>query len=195
MRKLAALMGLVAGLGLAVPAEAEFRAGARIGSSGAQVFIGVGDRAFPRPVPRPHPFPGGDRKFRHREKDWRHRPRPWPYPYYYRSYGDAYVDDPLELPPPPAQPAEPPVAEEKPVEPAPPPDPRGPAIQRARGVPGGAPYKVGEPLPATLPHVTLDWRLYDLPEPPPGRIYARVGRDVLVITAEGRVVERVVPPG
>jgi Ni/Co efflux regulator RcnB len=46
-----------------------------------------------------------------------------------------------------------------------------------------------------LPHVTLAWRQFDLPEPPPGRLYARVGRDVLLITAAGRIVESVLPPG
>ena len=84
-----------------------------------------------------------------------------------------------------------------PAEPSPPPDPRGP-LRRipARGVaPGAAPFIVGEALPPSLPHVTLDWRHFDLPEPPPGRLYARVGRDVLLITAAGRIVEQVLPPG
>lgn len=47
---------------------------------------------------------------------------------------------------------------------------------------------VGRPLPADLPHVTLDWRTYGLPEPPPGEIYARVGRDVVLIDPASRVV-------
>ena len=54
---------------------------------------------------------------------------------------------------------------------------------------------VGEALPPNLPHVTLDWRQFDLPEPPPGQIYARVKRDVLLITATGRIVKKVVPQG
>jgi Ni/Co efflux regulator RcnB len=54
-------------------------------------------------------------------------------------------------------------------------------------------YKIGEALPSDLPHVTLDWRQFDLPEPPAGQIYARVKRDVLLITATGRIVKKVVP--
>jgi Ni/Co efflux regulator RcnB len=61
-------------------------------------------------------------------------------------------------------------------------------------VPSAVPYVLGEALPGNLPHVTLDWREFELPEPPPGRLYARVGRDVLVITATGRIVESVLPP-
>ena len=84
-----------------------------------------------------------------------------------------------------------------PVEPPPPPDPHGPLRRTlARGVePGPVPYSLGEALPPSLPHVTLDWRRFELPEPPPGRLYARVGRAVLLITATGRVVEKVLPPG
>jgi len=54
---------------------------------------------------------------------------------------------------------------------------------------------VGDILPPGVPHVTLDWRGYDLPEPPAGRVYARVGRSVLLITASDRVIEDVLPPG
>ena len=79
-------------------------------------------------------------------------------------------------------------------EPAPPPDPRGPAIQRARGAAAEDPVVVGEPLPQNVPHVTLDWRSYGLPEPPPGLVYARVGRAVLLIDPATRVVERRVDP-
>jgi len=83
------------------------------------------------------------------------------------------------------------------AEPAEPPDPQGPLrLTPARGVtPNAAPYVLGEALPGHVPHVTLDWREFELPEPPPGRLYARVGRDVLLITAAGRFVERVLPPG
>lgn len=100
--------------------------------------------------------------------------------------------------PPPAAPARPEPAKAAPSpEPAPPPDPRGPLrLTPARGIePAAARWRVGEPLPPALPHVTLDWRRYGLPEPPAGRIYARVGRDVLLITAGERVVERVIPSG
>jgi Ni/Co efflux regulator RcnB len=78
-----------------------------------------------------------------------------------------------------------------------PPDPSGPLrLSPARGMAAAAPtYNVGEALPPTLPHVTLDWRQFNLPEPPPGRLYARVGRDVLLITSSGRIVESVLPPG
>jgi Ni/Co efflux regulator RcnB len=98
-------------------------------------------------------------------------------------------------PAPPAPPAPPEVA--APPEPAPPPDPRGPLwLTPARGAaPEAERWQLGEALPPGLPHVTLDWRLHGLPAPPPGRIYVRVGRDVLLITAGERVVELVVPSG
>ncbi|MFQ5565250.1 MAG: RcnB family protein [Paracoccaceae bacterium] len=75
------------------------------------------------------------------------------------------------------------------------PNPRGPLrLMPARGVaPGATPYTVGEALPANLPHVTLAWRRFDLPEPPPGRLYARVGGDVLLITIDERIVESILP--
>ena len=111
------------------------------------------------------------------------------------GYGDYYDrDSPLALPPAlPPPPPEPPVVE-APAEPPPPPDPRGPLrLTQARGMPPAEPpYAVGEALPADLPHVTLDWRQYELPEPPAGRLYARIGRDVLLITEVDRVVEKVV---
>lgn len=78
--------------------------------------------------------------------------------------------------------------------PAPPPDPRGPLTVPVRGAPAGPVYAVGEPLPADLPHVTLDWRRYGLPAPPAGLVYARVGRDVLLIEPVSRRVERRVDP-
>lgn len=129
------------------------------------------------------------------------RPRPHPkylypiYPYYADDYYGSrreVRDYPASPPPAPT----PPVAT-VPAELPPPPDPHGPLrLTTARGVtPVSTPYNLGESLPPRLPHVTLDWRQYDLPEPPAGRIYARVGRDVLVITADERVVEKVLPPG
>ena len=114
------------------------------------------------------------------------------FPYF--GYNDYYdQDSPLALPPAPTLPPEPPVVE-APAEPPPPPDPRGPLrLTAARGVAPAEPlYALGEPLPPDLPHVTLDWRQYDLPEPPAGRLYARIGRDVLLITEVDRVVEKVV---
>jgi Ni/Co efflux regulator RcnB len=104
------------------------------------------------------------------------------------------VREPVAVEPPPA-PVPPVVA--APAEPPPPPDPHGPLrLTLARGIaPAEAPYRIGEALPPGLPHVTLAWRQFDLPEPPPGQLYARVGRDVLLITATGRIVESVLPPG
>jgi len=201
MRHLTALIMLTAGLAIAAPGQADFRAGARIGTGtamgGTHIWIRIGDRLTPRPPHRPD---GGDRPQRYiprRPDGPHHRPHPWPRPWprdpWFRGYRFHDYEDPLALPPlPPAAPA---VAETSPAEPAPPPDPRGPAIRRARGAPAEPAFTVGEPLPSSLPHVTLDWRLFDLPEPPPGFIYARVGRDVLLITADSRVVEKVVPPG
>lgn len=89
----------------------------------------------------------------------------------------------------------PPEPEPEPVrEPAPPPDPRGPLTVPVRGAAAEPGYSVGEPLPPDLPHVTLDWRRYGLPEPPAGLVYARVGREVLLIDPVSRRVERRVEP-
>lgn len=137
------------------------------------------------------------RKHRRHRHGHRNRFRPvFVFPHYgaysndYHDRREAYVPPPA--PPPPGLPPQPPKTE-VPVEPAAAPDPRGPHRLPARGATSTtAPYAVGEALPADLPHVTLDWRHYDLPEPPVGRIYARVGRDVLLITADDRVVEKVV---
>jgi len=76
-------------------------------------------------------------------------------------------------------------------------EPRGPLrLRPARGVaPAETAYSLGEALPPNLPHVTLNWQQFDLPEPPPGQLYVRIGNDVLLITAAGRIVESVVPPG
>ena len=43
-----------------------------------------------------------------------------------------------------------------------------------------------------MPYVKLTPEAYGLPEPPPGRIYARIGRDVLIIDPVSRVIEEVV---
>jgi Ni/Co efflux regulator RcnB len=88
-----------------------------------------------------------------------------------------------------------------PAEAAPPPEtgppdpgsPRSVAVPRGREA-GGRRWTEGEPLPEGVPHVTLDWRTYGLPEPAPGRIYARVGRDVLLIEAATRRVIQAVDP-
>ncbi len=77
-----------------------------------------------------------------------------------------------------------------------PPDPGSPgSLARARGIaPSAIGFTVGGPLPPGLPHVTLDWRTYDLPRPPDGQIYARVGRTVLLIDATTREVIAPVGP-
>jgi len=110
-----------------------------------------------------------------------------------------YRDDAkaIPVPPPPDPPPPETVTAPTPVPPPEPPDPRGPFRARlARGAdPEAVSWTLGQPLPPGLPHVTLDWRHYDLPEPPPGRIYVRVGRAVLLITASGRVVEEIVDGG
>ena len=114
--------------------------------------------------------------------------------FFFPHFHDDDNDDRFVLVPLPTPRPEPPEAEPEPAAPAPPPDPRGAAIKRARGAAAEAPYTVGEPLPGDVPHVTLDWRRYELPEPPAGKIYARVGREVLLIDAATRVVERRVDP-
>jgi hypothetical protein len=156
----------------------------------------------------------GERRIR---PDWPHpRPRPrrwqwqWRYPPYYYfgpgydyyGYDDDYGADGggdggdggggETAAVPPAEPATPPQAVPGEEPPPGPPDPLGaPRFLPARGAAPAEPlYEVGEPLPPDVPHVTLDWRHYRLPEPPPGRIYVRVGRAVLLIEAASRVVER-----
>ncbi len=179
MRTLPLIVTLAVGVALATPAEAGFRFSARIGA-GSGVTAKAGSGAFwgeRRVHPRPKRRPLRRFLFVPRFHDHHHR-EPGPAP--------AAVG-PVPAPPVVATPAEPP----------PPPDPHGPLrLTPARGiVPAAAPYRIGEALPPDLPHVTLAWRQFDLPEPPAGRLYARVGRDVLLITAAGRIVESVLPPG
>ncbi len=197
MRVIPMILAMALGIALALPAAAQnfmprnsaSFAGpgfaASFGGSRARVAVGKGY--------------GTDRGARHKYRKYKYnrhyRPRRWRYRGIY-LYGRRYDDRPrYREPPPPAAPPPPVVA--APVEPPPPPDPRGPLrLNPARGVlPAGPAYEVGEALPIDLPHVTLDWRQFDLAEPPPGQIYARVKSDVLLITATGRVVQSVVPPG
>ncbi|MEM8699198.1 MAG: hypothetical protein AAGF44_08505 [Pseudomonadota bacterium] len=56
-------------------------------------------------------------------------------------------------------------------------------------------WTTGDVLPPRLVIVTLDWRRYDLERPAPGALYARVGRQVLLIDAARRVVLSPVAPG
>lgn len=168
---------------LAAPAHADFRVSARIGTGLGTVTLQGGDVR-------------NDAWWGPRQRRWHPHHSPKPYPYYVPPYYRSYREDIVERTPvaPPAAPTVPVVA--APAEPPLPPDPRGPVRLMARGgAIASAPYNVGEALPSNLPHVTLDWRHYDLPEPPPGQVYARVGRDVLLITATSRIVESVVPPG
>jgi len=176
MRTLPIIVTLALGVALAAPAAAGIRTYVKTGSGGYFTSMprsgGVHRRKHHTRLPRHH---GVVLFGRHSHHHHRHRERE-----------SAPVAAPVV--------AQPVVA--TPVEPPPPPDPRGPLRRTyARGiVPAEAPYRLGEALPPGLPHVTLAWRQYDLPEPPPGRLYARVGRDVLLITAAGRVVDRVLPP-
>lgn len=196
MRTLPMIAALVLGATLAMPAQAEFGFSVQIG--GGQISRGhagaghTGRGAHAATTQRNGAF-CGERRVKRRPAPRRHRGL---FPFsrdYYRDYGRR------DRAPAPVRPDPVPVPPEAvaPVEPPPPPDPHGPLRRTlARGVlPGPALYSLGEALAPNLPHVTLDWRKFDLPEPPAGRLYARVGRDVLLITAAGRVVERVLPPG
>ena len=94
-------------------------------------------------------------------------------------------------------PDDPPEAAPEP-EPDTPPDPSGPfAGQRARGADrAGEGIAVGATLPRGMVYVTLNWRTYDLPRPPDGEIYARVGREVVRLDpASRRVTARIRPEG
>lgn len=210
MRMLPMIVTLALGLALAAPAAAEFRFSARIGSAGSGVAMLRGggaawverrvkqrtgrrmERRTERRTERRM-----ERRVKRRAERRRHRGlflfgRHFHGLHRHRDHLGAREPVPVQPPPAPAPPV---VA--APAEPPPPPDPHGPLwLTPARGItPAAAPYRLGEALPPGLPHVTLAWRQFDLPEPPRGRLYARVGRDVLLITAGGRVVERVLPPG
>jgi len=162
-----------------------------------------GGHASERRIAREHPHQGP------RPPGWHFAPYYYPHydyqPYYdYEpSYDDEDDGDVVVVPDtptaPPAEPAAPAAAAAVPAE-QPPPDPRGEArFLPARGAapgaaPGAAGFEIGQPLPPGLPQVTLDWRFYRLPEPPPGRIYVRIGRAVLLIEAASRIVESEVTP-
>ena len=187
--KMFGLACLLIAAGLAWPASADFSVRANIGN----VHVRVGNL---------HAHPGrAHRKWRGHKARRHLRPgeigvhpkrKRRPYRFGQLRYRPVYVydrDDDRDEPPPPepvAPPAPPPEPE---VEPEPL-DPAGAMrLVAARG--SGLidrPWTVGEPLPAGLPHVTLDPRHYDLPAPPPGQIYARVRHDVLLIDPMSRVV-------
>jgi Ni/Co efflux regulator RcnB len=183
MRTYPMIVALGLGLIFAPPAAAEVGFSVRIGNGDSSVTL-QGGKLIRRGVAK-----GGHGPWRRRG----HR-RSKPYGYFLPPYYRSYREERVETRPEPVAPPAPVVV--APVEPPPPPDPRGPVRLTARGsAPVAARYVVGEALPADLPHVTLDWRQFDLPEPPAGQIYARVGRDVLLISTNGRIVESVVPPG
>ena len=196
MRMLPMIVALGLGAFLAMPAGAELRLSVQIGSwSGvAAQPRGVG-AAWVKHRPERRSVRRHERRFERRFERRHERQRRhggFLLPFYLRDY-DRYPSRRSA----PVKPVPPPPVVAAPAEPPPPSDPHGPLrLIPARGVaPVAAPYNVGEALPPGLPHVTLDWRHFDLPEPPPGQLYARVGRDVLLITAFGRIVERVLPPG
>jgi Ni/Co efflux regulator RcnB len=192
---------------LSIIAAAAICAALAAPAAGQQRFwIGPGPAPAIRPAD-PDGAVGAGSAWRRRDRDRRfhrrgRRPperlpvRPFtPYPpYYYYEPNDDYDDEAVVPPAPPPAPV-PPAAEAAPTELSPP-DPRGEArFLPARGAAPAEPgYEIGAPLPPGLPQVTLDWRYYRLPEPPPGRIYVRVGRTVLLIEAASRIVEREVAP-
>jgi hypothetical protein len=66
-------------------------------------------------------------------------------------------------------------------------------IVSARGLSGQRiAFAPGDILPFDVPHVTLSAKRYDLPEPGPGEIYARVRQTVLRINATTRKVIAIV---
>ncbi len=198
MRMLPMIVTLALGLALAAPATAGFRFSARIGSasSGVATFRGGGAAWVERRV-KQRTERRTERRVKRRAERRPERRRHhgiFLFGRHFHGHHRRRAREPVHIEPSPA-PVPPVVA--APAEPPPPPDPHGPLrLTLARGIaPAEAPYRIGEALPPGLPHVTLAWRQFDLPEPPPGQLYARVGRDVLLITATGRVVESVLPPG
>lgn len=224
MRTLPIMLAAGLGLAIATPAGAEDGASLRSGIGAGETFeggvqadrppVGAPPRAtMPAPLKRdpersgkrgkrhdPPPKPGirartvppEKRPENRRDRDDRFdRRRVHPF---FLFPDDDDDDERVILVPVPAPTPRPPEPEAEAARTAPPPDPRGPAIRRARGAGTDSPVTVGEPLPGNVPHVTLDWRSYGLPEPPAGLVYARVGRDVVLIDPATRVVERRVDP-
>lgn len=123
-----------------------------------------------------------------RPRPWRRHPR--------RVFVPVYVDRDIEIretvilpvPVPAARP-------EPPPEPAPPPDPRGAvALIPARGGPAWRePLGPGSRIAPDVPLVMLDWRLHDLPEPPPGEVWVRLRRQVYRIDPTTRLVRGLAP--
>lgn len=170
-----------------------------LGAAGVAAGASLTRRTEPPPpeplvpfVPVVPPIPRDDNGWDHGHRHRRH----------HHPGNDVYIyREPEPMPPPLLR--QPPVTPTQPAVPKPavpaqdrPPDPRGPHFRSfARGAAPDSPaLREGEPLPPGLPHVTLDWRAYGLPEPPPGLVYARVGREVFLIEPATRRIERRVDP-
>lgn len=163
------------------------------GPSAAEIRGRAQGRYGPAQVPRRQYYRLDDWDRReHRRRKYHRNDRPI-------YYGDTIRRDetivvvprPVPAPPPPEIDVVVPVPVPVPV-----PDVRGPRFAPARGVlPSVPPFAVGQPLPPREPFVTLDWWRFDLPEPPPGQQYVRMGRDVLLIDSTSRMVIELVEPG
>lgn len=176
------LMAACLALGIAAPSGADDRRRPTRPADGGAGVSGAAEATERAPV--------GSGIIRDR-RDRPHRPRRW-----YRPPTVIYIDRterepaaPTETPPTPAPPPAPPETEE-----AEPLDPRGTHRRHlARGAEvDDTTWRPGQVLPPDMPYVKLSPEAYGLPEPPQGRIYARIGRDVLIIDPVSRVIEEVV---
>ena len=184
MRTLSIIAALTLGAAMAMPAKANLNPAAQPEASSRVVALPGGVVAMPRGRAAMVEHPAG--RYAEMRSRFGYFAFGRHYPIHRRNQGQRAERAPARLEPRPA-----------PARAAAPADPRGPLwLSSARGAAlAERPYNVGEALPPGLPHVTIDWRQFDLPAPPRGQFYARVGRDVLLITAAGRIVESVLPPG
>lgn len=183
---------------------------------GAGIAIGVprGWRAVTRPTGRGIASPVPPRYYRKpRNGDRRpglvpgrphlpiHRRRPYRYPrdtilFGYHSYDRdrLVIERQVSAPPPAAPPAEPPGPEIR----LGPDDALGPGVwlpaRSASTTPRNG-FNPGDLLPASLPIVTLNWRVYALPRPQPGQVYARIAQKVYLIDPGKRQVLAPFIPG
>lgn len=100
------------------------------------------------------------------------------------------LEPPEDYRAPPPEPVEP-VATPPTEAEADPADPRAPSRRvpaRGRLADSPATPEPGQRLSASAPRVTLNWRSYDLPEPPVGALYVRLGRQILLIDQTDRRV-------
>lgn len=211
MRPSVVMIMLVLGSTAATTAAAgpDVRGFVRFGGSGLQGALSIGIGPTPMPISKPPGAAALEREFhernaprsgngRHGRRDGDlHRRHPHdghPHRHFPALLlGDDDEDEPeriVVVPATPAAPEPPPAAAPA----APPPDPRGPRFVPVRGTVSEPAYNVGEPLPDGVPFVTLGWEHYGLPEPPPGLVYARVGRDVVLLDPATRMVTRRVDP-